>query len=382
MKRSTDRILTTHVGSLPRPNDLTDLLTLRDKGQLSGSQAAGFPDRVREAVAATVHQQADAGVDVLNDGEMSKIGYSTYVKERMTGFGGEGQLPAPADLAEYPEYAMRVLGDIDFATPACTGPVTYHGADALSDDLENLRQATNGVAHEDAFMSAASPGVISLFLVNQHYSSHEEYLFALADAMKNEYDAIHQAGVILQLDCPDLAMGRHIQFPDASIEEFRKTVELHVNALNHATRDIPSDRIRIHLCWGNYDGPHHHDVALGDIVDVAFKANADAFLIEAANPRHAHEWKLFEDVSLPEGKVLIPGVIDTTNNYIEHEELIADRIVSFANQVGRENVIAGTDCGFATFAGLKTVDPNIAWAKLRALAMGSELASERLWGRN
>jgi 5-methyltetrahydropteroyltriglutamate--homocysteine methyltransferase len=272
-----------------------------------------------------VHRQADAGVSVVNDGEASKIGYSTYVKERLEGFGGQGGLAGmPSDLTEFPEYMERVLGGLDFEMPACIGPVSYRDLDAVRADIANLKTAVARADVEDAFMTAASPGVISVFLPNQHYASHEEYIAALADAMKAEYDEIHRAGLVLQLDCPDLAMTRHMT--DESLEDFRDRAQLHVEALNHATRDIPGEDMRIHLCWGNYEGPHHHDMPLRDVIDIVFGARPAAISFEAANPRHEHEWTMFEDVELPEGKVLIPGVIDSTTNYIEHPELVSQRL--------------------------------------------------------
>ena len=379
MKRSTDRILTTHTGSLPRPKEVERLISLADAGDLSGADAEALPGAVREAVAGVVRSQVESRVDVVNDGEASKIGYSTYVKERLTGFGAEGQMPAPGDLLDYPELIERVFADIHFTTPACNGPVEFVGADAVQADIANLKAALDGQRHEDAFMSAASPGVISLFLPNQHYQTHEEYLFALADAMKHEYDAIHEAGFIVQLDCPDVAMGRHIQFADAPLDAFRANIDMHVAAINHATRDIPPESLRMHLCWGNYDGPHHHDVELKDIIDIVLKARPSAISLESANPRHAHEWTVFESTKLPDEKVLLPGVIDSTNNYIEHPAVVAERIVRWAGVVGRENVIASSDCGFATFATYHGVHPRVTWAKLAAMAEGAELASQQLW---
>jgi 5-methyltetrahydropteroyltriglutamate--homocysteine methyltransferase len=379
MKRSTDRILTTHTGSLPRPKELERLISLADARELSPVDADALPGAVRDGVADVVDSQVKSRVDVVNDGEASKIGYATYVRERLTGFDGEGQMPAPTDLLEFPELVERVFSELSFATPACTGPVEYVGADAVQTDTANLKAALDGKPHEDAFISAASPGVISLFLPNQHYASHEEYLFALADAMKHEYDAINEAGFIVQIDCPDLAMGRHIQFGPDSVEVFRTNIERHVEALNHATRDIPAENLRMHLCWGNYDGPHHHDVELGDIIDIVLKARPSAISLESANPRHAHDWTVFQDTKLPDGKVLLPGVVDSTNNYIEHPAVVAERIVRFADVVGREQVIASSDCGFATFATYHGVHPGIAWAKLAAMAEGAELASQQLW---
>ena len=375
MKRSSEHILSTHTGSLPRPPALVEALQRRDHGQSDGSELA---EQVRDGVREVVRRQAEAGVSVVNDGEASKIGYSTYVKERLSGFGGEGGLAGmPTDLAEFPDYMNRMMAGLDFQMPACVGPVSYEDLDAVRVDIANLKAAVEEADVEEAFMTAASPGVISVFLQNQHYPSHEEYIAALADAMKAEYDEIHGAGLVLQLDCPDLAMTRHMT--EESLEDFRRRAKLHVEAINHATRDIPAQDMRLHLCWGNYEGPHHHDVALGEIIDIVFEARPAAISFEAANPRHEHEWTLFEDVKLPEGKVLIPGVLDSTTNYIEHPELIAQRLVRYADFVGRENVIAGSDCGFATFASFLTIDPGITWAKLSAMAEGAKLASQRLW---
>jgi 5-methyltetrahydropteroyltriglutamate--homocysteine methyltransferase len=381
MKQSTERILTTHTGSLPRPDDLLTLLYAKEAGEVQDQ--AAFAARVRTAVAEIVRQQLDAGVDVVNDGEIGKISYATYVKDRLTGFAGEGSFPRMVgipDLAEFPEYGQRVFGDRpQMKTPACSGPITYRGKEAVQKDLENLQAALQGVKPADTFLSAASPGVISLFLPNHYYPSHEAYLSALADAMKEEYQAISQAGFLLQVDCPDLAMGRHIQFAAASLAEFRKNAALHVEALNHAVADIPPERMRLHLCWGNYEGPHHYDVPLRDIIDIVLQARPAGISFEAANPRHAHEWKVFQEVKLPAGKVLIPGVLDSCTNYIEHPELVAERIVRFAQLVGRENVIASTDCGFSSAAGYSRVDPKIAWAKFRAMGEGARLASGQLW---
>ena len=376
MKRSTAHILTTHTGSLPRPPELTAALQRRDRGE---GEDAGLDAQIRDAVADMVRRQADAGVTVVNDGEAGKIGYSTYVKERLEGFGGTGGLAGmPADMIEFPEFMQRVMGDLDFETPACIGPVTYKDLDAVRADIANLQAAVDGADVEDAFMSAASPGVIAVFLQNQHYDSHEDYVFALSEAMKPEYDEIHKAGIVLQVDCPDLAMTRQMMM-DETLEEFRHRARVNVEALNRATADIPPEDMRLHLCWGNYEGPHHHDIALRDIIDIVFEARPAAISFEAANPRHEHEWNVFEDVKLPDGKVLIPGVLDSTTNYIEHPELIAQRLVRYGRLVGPENVMAGSDCGFATFASFLTVDPRITWAKLRAMAEGAELASKALY---
>jgi 5-methyltetrahydropteroyltriglutamate--homocysteine methyltransferase len=376
MKRSTEHVLTTHTGSLPRPPALLEALQRRDRGETDGATIA---QQVRDAVEDVVNRQAQAGVSVVNDGEAGKIGYSTYVKERLDGFGGEGGLGGmPADLVEFPDYMQRVMGGLDIEMPACVGPVSYRDLDAVRADIANLQAAVAAADVEDAFMTAASPGVISVFLQNQHYPSHEEYIGALADVMKVEYDEIHRAGLVLQLDCPDLAMTRHMNM-DESLEEFRRRAKLHVDAINHATRDIPGDDMRMHLCWGNYEGPHHYDIPLRDIIDIVLDARPAAISFEAANSRHEHEWTVFEDVKLPEGKVLIPGVLDSTTNYVEHPELISQRLIRYAELVGRENVIAGSDCGFATFASFLAVDPGITWAKLHAMADGARLASERLW---
>ncbi len=384
MKRSTKRILTTHTGSLPRPDELLALISAKEAGELHDQ--AEFDAAVRSAVAETVRKQVEAGVDVINDGEMSKPGYSTYVKDRLSGFGGEsvglGGGNRLADLQDFPEYGRRLFPRSPAATlktPACNGPVAYRDTHDLEVDIENLKTAAAGAKAEEVFMSAASPGVISLFLPDRHYGTHEAYLSALADAMKTEYEVIYRAGLLLQVDCPDLAMGRHIQFAGLTVPEFRKKAALHVEALNHALAGVPAEAVRLHLCWGNYEGPHHRDVALRDIVNIVLKAKAAAISFEASNPRHEHEWKVWQQVKLPSGKVLIPGVLDSSTNFIEHPELVAERIVRFATVVGRENVIAGTDCGFATFAGFTTVDPKITWAKLKAMAEGARIASRQLW---
>ena len=381
MMTSTDRILTTHTGSLPRPHELLAELLRRDRGEPVDADA--LDARVREAVADVVRRQADAGIAVVNDGEAGKIGYATYVTQRLEGFGGEADPPGPPpDMLEFPDYLERVSGEGGDgpAMPACDGPVSYRDTDGVRADIANLRAALDGAGAEDAFLSAASPGVIAFFLADRHYGSHEEYLFAIADAMKAEYDEIHRAGLVLQLDCPDLAITRH-RIGAESVEDFRRFVALHIEAIDHATRDIPPEALRMHVCWGNYEGPHHHDVPLGDIVDIVLGGRPSAISFEAANPRHAHEWRVFEDVKLPDGKVLVPGVIDSTTNYIEHPELVAQRIVRYAELVGRENVMAGTDCGFATFAAAIQVHPTIAWEKLRAMSEGARIASQRLWSR-
>jgi len=382
MKRSVDRILTTHTGSLPRPPDLIRTMFAREEGV--PVDTAALAARIRLAVAEVVRKQVDAGLAVVNDGEVSKPSYATYIKDRLTGFGGTSQALRYRDLVDFPEMAKRVFGDPGRArrkTPACTGPITVRDPAAAQADVDNLKAAVAAAPAEDVFVSAASPGVISLFFRDDHYRDHEKYLFAIADAMRHEYETVARAGFTLQLDCPDLAMGRHIQFADLDLAAFRRMAALHLSALDHAVARIPPEQLRMHLCWGNYEGPHHHDVPLADLLDLVFAARPQAVSFEAANPRHAHEWKVFEQVKVPAGKIVIPGVLDSTTNFIEHPDLVAERITRFARLVGRENVIAGTDCGFGTWVGQAAVDPDIAWAKLQSLAEGARRASRELWGR-
>jgi len=384
MKRSTDAILTTHTGSLPRPADLLPLLRAKDDGTLSDH--AAFAARVKSAVTETVRRQIDTGIAIVNDGEMSKPSYANYVKDRMSGFEGSERSAAirGADMLDFPDYARASAGGMGSAgirmkRPACTGPIAYRDKDALQVDLDNLKNALAGTNPAEAFMSAASPGVITFFLSNKYYPSHEAYLRAIAEAMRTEYEAIWAAGFILQVDCPDLSMSRHVHYKDLSLAEFRKTIEMHIEALNHGLANVPQDRVRIHLCWGNYEGPHNHDVPLRDIIDIVLRARAQAISYEASNPRHEHEWAVFKDVKLPDGKILIPGVIDSVTNFVEHPELVAQRIGNLARVVGRENVIGGTDCGFGTIAGSSAVDPQVAWAKLKSLTEGARIASKELW---
>ncbi|PYM18362.1 MAG: epoxyalkane--coenzyme M transferase [Candidatus Rokuibacteriota bacterium] len=378
MKRSTERILTTHTGSLPRPWDLTTLLEQLDAGTLADPSA--FERRVREAVVEVVRKQIDAGVDVVNDGEQGKVGYSTYVRHRLTGFGGQSAVAPRADWADFPEAAARSERPSGISRPACNGAIEWKDRNAVQKDIENFRAALAGAQPTEAFMTAASPGVIAHFLRNEHYPSREAYLARLVDVMKEEYDAIHRAGFVLQIDCPDLAMSRHLAFAEVSNAEFVKIAAGNVDALNHALRDIPPDRMRLHLCWGNYEGPHHRDIPLRAIFATVVKARPQALSFAGANPRHEHEWAAFKDVKLPDDKVIIPGVLDSTTNFIEHPELVAQRLVRYAGVVGRERVIAGTDCGFATFARSKPiVEPEIAWAKFRAMSEGARLASAQLW---
>jgi 5-methyltetrahydropteroyltriglutamate--homocysteine methyltransferase len=380
MIRSTDRFLTTHTGSLPRPDDLIRMMYAKEEGVPIEREA--LDARVRTAVAEVVRKQVEAGIDLVNDGEMSKPSYATYVKDRLAGFGGTGNTFVYQDLADFPNLAKRVFGDPGRSrrkTPACNAAISVRDGDAAETDVDNLKRALTAVQRADAFMSAASPGVVSLFFRNDHYRDQEAYLFAIAEAMRHEYETVAKAGIVLQIDCPDLAMGRHIQYADLSLEEFRKRAGMHIAALNHALANIAPEQLRLHLCWGNYEGPHHHDVPLADIIDIVFTARPAAISFEAANPRHGHEWTLFERIKVPAGKVLIPGVIESKSNFIEHPELIAQRIARYANLVGRENVIAGSDCGYGTWVGQAAVDADVVWAKLAAMAEGAKIASKEFW---
>jgi 5-methyltetrahydropteroyltriglutamate--homocysteine methyltransferase len=378
--RSTDRFLTTHTGSLPRPADLIRMMYAKEEGVPVDREALGA--RIRSAVAEVVERQTRAGVDLVNDGEMSKPSYATYIKDRLAGFGGKDNSFVYQDLAEFPALAKKVFGDPGRSrrrTPGCNAPISVRDAEAAKTDAQNLKDALKPAKARGGFLTAASPGVVSLFFANEHYPDEETYLFAIADAMRHEYRAVIDAGLDLQLDCPDLAMGRHIQYASLSVAEFRKRAQMHVEAMNHALDGLPPERLRLHLCWGNYEGPHHRDVPLSEIIDIAFSARPAAISFEAANPRHAHEWTLFEKVKLPDGKVLIPGVLESKSNFIEHPELIAQRIARYASLVGRENVIAGSDCGYGTWVGQAAVDPDVVWAKMSAMAEGARLASEKFW---
>ena len=380
MKSSTDRFLTTHTGSLPRPSDLIRTMYAKEEGVPIESDA--LAKRIAGAVGEIVARQRGAGIDVVNDGEMSKPSYATYIKDRLAGFGGTSNSFVYQDLVDFPELARRVFGDPGRArrkTPACNAAVAVRDRNAVRADITNLAAALRACDAPDAFLTAASPGLISLFFRNDYYKSTEEYLYAVADAMRDEYEAVAGAGLILQLDCPDLAMGRHIQHADLTLEEFRKAAALHIEVLNYAVARIPAEQLRLHLCWGNYEGPHHCDVPLAAIVDLVFTARPSGISFEAANPRHAHEWELFERVTLPPGKVLIPGVLESKSNFIEHPELIAQRIARYAQFVGRDNVIAGSDCGYGTWVGQAAVDPDVVWAKLAALSEGARLATRKFW---
>jgi 5-methyltetrahydropteroyltriglutamate--homocysteine methyltransferase len=380
VQRNRDRFLTTHTGSLPRPDDLIRMMYAKEEGV--PIDPAALAARVKAAVAEVVKKQADAGVDLINDGEMSKPSYATYIKDRLEGFGGTGNTFVYQDLSEFPRLEKRVFGDPGRSrrkTPACNAPIAVRDREAPEIDAENLKTALGNVKCVEGFMSAASPGVVSLFFRDDHYKDFESYIYAIADAMRHEYETIAKAGLVLQIDCPDLAMGRHIQYADLSLANFRKRAQLHIEALDHAVANIPAEQLRMHLCWGNYEGPHHRDVPLADIIDIVLKAKPVAISLEAANPRHAHEWTVFESVKLPDGKVLIPGVIESKSNFIEHPELIAQRIGRYAKCVGPENVIAGSDCGYGTWVGQAAVDPDVVFAKLRAMADGAALATRQFW---
>ena len=382
MKLSTDRILTTHVGSLPRGAAVLDLLYKKENGE--PYDTGKLDAAVTAAVSDVVHKQVATGVDIVSDGEASKVGYATYVKDRMSGFAGHHPRPPHLDLAPYPEFRdamVRMMGKQTFKRAGCVGPVELVDREAMQKDIANLRAAIEEHHAHDAFMNAASPGVISAFQSNHYYRTHEEYVDAVAAAMKPEYDAVAAAGFVLQIDCPDLAMARHTGFQELSEKEFLERAEYQVEALNHAVRDVPAGLMRMHICWGNYEGPHDHDIALEKVLRIVLKAKPAGILFEAANPRHRHEWAIWQDAPLPEDKVLIPGCISSTSNYVEHPELIAQQLVQYANMVGRERVIAGTDCGFGSFAGLSRVDPGIVYKKLGALVEGAERASRQLWGR-
>jgi 5-methyltetrahydropteroyltriglutamate--homocysteine methyltransferase len=379
MRRSVDRILTSHTGSLPRPDDLVELLYRNDAGTLD--DRAALDTRVCDAVLEVVQTQLQHGVDVVNDGEVGKVGYATYIKDRLSGFEGESQpRPKPLEWQEFPEFFSRRAGEPAMQTPACSGPITWHGDAEIQRDIRTLRTAIDATPPVETFVTSISPGGIWYILPNDYYPSDEAYVFAAAEAMRAEYRAVHAAGFVLQLDCPDLAGGRNRpQYAHASIDDFRRMVSMHVEALNHAVADIPAERMRMHVCWGNYEGPHLSDVPLADIIDLLYQARPAGLVLEAANPRHEHEWTVFRHHPLPDDKVLVTGVLDSTTNFVEHPELVAQRIGRFADVIGRERVIAGTDCGFATFAGRRVVDPRIAWLKFDAMAEGARIASRALW---
>jgi 5-methyltetrahydropteroyltriglutamate--homocysteine methyltransferase len=380
MRVSSERILTTHVGSLPRSQAVTDVLFARERGEIRDASAAAAV--IADAVRDVVRRQVETGVDVVSDGEMSKISYATYIADRFSGFGGDTPREPGQDLVEFPRLLTKLAergSTAKYRRPRCVGEIRVKDTGPLTRDLANFRRAVEIAKPVEAFMNAASPGVIALFQPNDHYSTQDAYLEAIAEAMRAEYEAIVGAGFLLQIDAPDLGMGRHTMYRDATVADYLKAAARHVEVLNHALRNLPPDRLRMHICWGNYEGPHHHDVPLSQLLPVVIKARPQALLFEAANPRHAHEWKVFREQKIPDDKILVPGVLSSTTNYVEHPELVAERIHRFAGIVGRERVMAGSDCGFSTFAGFGPVDPDIVYLKLASLAEGARIASQALW---
>ena len=380
MQLSKDRILTTHVGSLPRSQAVTDVLFARERNEEADPQSGA--QVISEAVREVVRRQVAIGIDVVSDGEMSKISYATYIASRFSGFAGDTPREPGQDLVEFPGLLKKLAergSTAKYRRPRCVGEIRLQDAVPLQIDLQNIAAAAAQYAPVETFMNAASPGVVALFQPNDYYRTQDDYLAALAEALRSEYEAIVAAGVILQIDAPDLAMGRHTMYRDRSLEDFEILAARHIEVLNHALRNVPAERVRMHVCWGNYEGPHHHDVPMERLLPIVLKAKAQGLLFEASNPRHAHEWTVFRDAAIPEDKILIPGVLATTTNYIEHPNLVAERIGRYADIVGRERVIAGTDCGFGTFAGFGPVEPDIAYLKLAAMVEGARMASAILW---
>jgi 5-methyltetrahydropteroyltriglutamate--homocysteine methyltransferase len=382
MKTSTDRILTTHVGSLPRPQEVVDFLFSQDRGE--PYDASKFNDTVGGAVKDVVKMQQNSGVDIPSDGEMSKISYATYIRHRLTGFEGDSKRPTPQDLDDFPDYRDKLVKEGHSATykrPVCKGPIKVKDMGPVKADIARMKAALAAAGFAEGFMNAVSPGTVAVFQPNEYYPTHEAYMQALAEAMREEYAEIVNSGLLLQLDCPDLAMGRHSRFKELTEDEFLRHAEIQVEALNHAVGNLPADRIRLHICWGNYEGPHTHDIPLIKVLPILLKAKPQAYLIEGANPCHEHEWEVWKTTKLPSDKILIPGVLDTSCNFVEHPQLVAQRIMRYAESLGRERVIAGSDCGFGTFAGFGPVHPSICWMKLKSMAKGAEIASQKLWGR-
>ena len=382
MKTSTSRILTTHVGSLPRSEAVTDLVFAKEKGEPVDENL--FDRTIEKAVDTVVSKQIASGIDVVSDGEMSKISYATYIKNRITGFAGDSPRNPPKDLEDFPGFLQRTAkmgGTPIYSRPCCVSDIEVKSTLPLEKDLAHFKAAVQKHRPTDAFMNAASPGVIALFLPNKHYNTQDEYLESLAEAMRPEYEAIVASGFILQLDSPDIGLGRHMIFKNETEENYVRLAEKHIEMLNYALRNIPAEKVRMHVCFGNYEGPHHHDAPMSLVLPIALRAKPQALLFETANPRHAHEWTVFRDSKIPDDKILVPGVIDSTTNFIEHPELVAQRIECFANIVGKERVIAGTDCGFSTFAGFGVVDEDIVYAKLASLAEGASLVSKKLWSK-
>jgi 5-methyltetrahydropteroyltriglutamate--homocysteine methyltransferase len=380
MHLSRERILTTHVGSLPRSQAVVAMLMARENH--TGYEPEAFAAVMTAAVDEVVGRQVQTGIDIVSDGEMSKISYATYIKDRLSGFGGDQPRQVALDLQPYPEFRARMAlfaGKQAFKRQCCIGPVALVERESMQQDIRNLCAARARHGALEVFMNAASPGVVAAFQTNEFYPTHEAYVEAIASAMREEYEAIAAAGIVLQIDCPDLAMARHTGFQDLTEEQFLRRAQFHVEALNEALRNIPASQLRMHVCWGNYEGPHDHDIDVGKVLPIILKAKPSAILFEAANPRHAHEWLAWKQARIPDDKVLVPGLLTSTSNYVEHPDLIAQRIGVFADIVGRERVLAGTDCGFGTFAGIGKMDPQISYAKLAALAEGARRASRRLW---
>jgi 5-methyltetrahydropteroyltriglutamate--homocysteine methyltransferase len=374
--------LTTHVGSLPRSERVAELIFAHELG--SSYDPAEFDATMADAVRMVVKRQVQSGVDLVSDGEQSKISYATYIKDRITGFDGDSPRRTPKDLELFPSFMKRLAssgGTPSYRRPRCVGPIAPKTLEPLAADIKHFHAAIQATPPTGTFLNAASPGVIALFQPNEYYPSHEAYLEALAEAMRPEYEAIVAAGLTLQLDCPDLGLGRHMMFKDKTEQEYVALAHQHVEAMNHALRNIPAEKVRMHICWGNYEGPHHCDAPMDVVLPIALRAKPQALLFESANPRHAHEWTVFRDSKIPDDKILVPGVLDSVTNFIEHPLLVAERIARFADIVGRDRVIAGTDCGFSTFAGFGNVDAEIVYAKLGALTEGAAIASKRLWGQ-
>jgi 5-methyltetrahydropteroyltriglutamate--homocysteine methyltransferase len=382
VRQSVDRILTTHVGSLPRSQKLVDVLLKKDHDE--AYEPAEYDQVIADAVDNAMKRQVEVGIDIPSDGEQSKVSYSTYMMDRLHGFGGDNQRRMPLDMAGHPEFRAkiaRMTGVQEFRRASCIGPISVKSWEPLEADIARLTAAAEKYGVKEAFMNSASPGLVTAFQPNQYYPTHQLYVEALAEALKEEYETIVAAGLILHLDCPDLAMAAHIGFQDLSEAEFLKQSEGHVEAMNYALSNIPAEKVRMHICWGNYEGPHDHDIPVEKIMSIILKAKPAGILFEGANARHEHEWVVWRDAKLPEDKVLIPGCIDSCSNYVEHPELVAQRIERFAEIVGKERVIAGTDCGFGTFAGYGKMDAEISYKKLRSLAEGAEIASKRLWAK-
>jgi 5-methyltetrahydropteroyltriglutamate--homocysteine methyltransferase len=383
MKLSTDRILTTHVGSLPRPQDVVDLIFAQDREE--PVDAVQFETVVQRAVDDVLLKQKECGVDIPSDGEQSKISYATYIRHRLTGFEGDSSRPTPQDLDDFPDYRDKLVKEGHSATykrPVCKGAITVKDLEPVRLDVKRMKQAMAKAGTDEGFINSVSPGTVAVFQPNEYYPSHEAYMEAVANGMKAEYEEIVKGGLLVQIDCPDLAMGGHSRFKDLTEEQFLRNVEIQIEALNHALANVPADRVRMHVCWGNYEGPHTHDIALTKILPLVLKAKPMALLLEGANPRHNHEWEVWKSAKLPQDKVLVPGVVETTCNFVEHPELVAQRIERYASLVGRERVMAGSDCGFGTFAGFGPVHPSVGWMKLKTMAEGARIASARLWGKS